>query len=78
MRKELSPQEIKVTKLILQGNSMLAAGFKLGIGERTVRFHIENAKKKIGARTLAHLAALYIERAIQDGTYEAINGNGKG
>ncbi len=47
----LSPRELEVLRLASRGRTNGEIGKLCGISERTVRFHIENARPKLGARS---------------------------
>lgn len=54
----LSPRERECAMLLAQGQSDRDMGAVLGISEATVRFHLDNARTKLGARSRSQLAAL--------------------
>jgi len=56
----LSSREIECLTLLVRGHSDLQIGQLLGLAERTVRFHLDNARTKSGAISRTHLAALAI------------------
>ncbi len=53
----LSAREIEALACVFAGLTDLGAARKMGIGERTARFHIDNARRKLGARTRAQAVA---------------------
>jgi len=53
----LSPREAECLRLASQGNTDTAIGRLLSISPRTARFHIENAKKKLGVTTRTQAVA---------------------
>lgn len=57
----LSPREADCARMLARGHNYESAGAELGIGQRTVRFHVENAKRKLKARTACELVALAIK-----------------
>jgi len=62
-RPDLTPRERECMLWAAKSKSSWETGKILGISERTVVFHIENAKKKFGVTSKYHL----IVRAISDG-----------
>lgn len=53
----LSVREIEALACVFAGLTDLGAARKMGIGERTARFHIDNARRKLGAKTRAQAVA---------------------
>jgi DNA-binding CsgD family transcriptional regulator len=53
----LSPREAECLRLAAHGNTDAAIGRLLSISPRTARFHIENAKKKLGVTTRSQAVA---------------------
>jgi DNA-binding CsgD family transcriptional regulator len=58
----LSPREAECLRLSAHGNTDGEIGRKLGISARTARFHIENAKKKLGVATRVQAVAEALRR----------------
>ncbi len=54
---ELSPRELEIVRLIADGESGPEIAAELHISHDTVRTHVRNAMKKVGARSRAHLVA---------------------
>lgn len=54
----LSPRERECAMLLAQGLADRDMASLLGISEATVRFHLDNARTKLGARSRSQLAAL--------------------
>src|SRR5215218_1739779 len=54
---ELSAREREIVRLIAQGESGPEIAAELHIANDTVRTHVRNAMKKVGARSRAHLVA---------------------
>jgi PAS domain S-box-containing protein len=54
---ELSPRELEIVRLIAHGESGPEIASELHIAHDTVRTHVRNAMKKVGARSRAHLVA---------------------
>ena len=55
--KYLRPREVQVLTLLSQGYTTIRIGEALGIKNGTVRAHVENMRKRIGARTQGELVA---------------------
>lgn len=51
----LSPREQDVLRLISEGHASKEIGYRLEISPRTVEFHRENIKRKLGLRSTAEL-----------------------
>ena len=56
-RGELSARELEIVRLIADGESGPEIAAELHIAHDTVRTHVRNAMKKVGARSRAHLVA---------------------
>jgi DNA-binding CsgD family transcriptional regulator len=54
----LSVREQEVLRLVADGSSLREIGEQLAIAEATVRTHLANANRKLGARNRAHAVAL--------------------
>ena len=54
-RYNLSPREIEVIELVVQGKSNQEAADKLFVVEKTVKFHLTNVYKKMGIKSRAQL-----------------------
>ena len=54
---ELSPRELEIVQMIARGESGPEIAAELHIAHDTVRTHVRNAMKKVGARSRAHLVA---------------------
>ena len=48
---DLTPRELEILQLVIQGKTNRAIASEIGVSERTVEFHIDNIYTKIGART---------------------------
>jgi DNA-binding CsgD family transcriptional regulator len=53
----LSPRETECLRLSARGKTDIQIGRVLGISPRTARFHVENAKKKLGVATRVQAVA---------------------
>jgi PAS domain S-box-containing protein len=54
---QLSPRELEIVRMIARGESGPEIAAELHIAHDTVRTHVRNAMKKVGARSRAHLVA---------------------
>jgi two-component system response regulator DevR len=62
----LSGKERLVLAELARGNSTEEIGIVLGVSPHTVRTHVKNLMRKLGARTRAHAVAIAMtERAIE-------------
>src|SRR5262249_34637051 len=59
---DLSPRELQCLQWASRGKTDAEIGLILGISARTARFHIENAKKKLGAATRVQAVAEAMRR----------------
>lgn len=64
----ISPREVEVLKMVSRGLTAVEIGEKLGITERTVRFHADAARTKMGAATREEAIAL----AVKAGLFEVL------
>ena len=53
----MSARELEIVRLIARGESGPEIAAELHIAHDTVRTHVRNAMKKVGARSRAHLVA---------------------
>ena len=58
VRIELTPREFDVLREAADGHDNAAIAADLGIAERTVKFHLQNAYRKLGARNRTEAAAI--------------------
>jgi len=65
-RPHLSPREIACLQWTARGKSSWDIGEILGISRRTVVFHLENAKRKLDAVTLAQAVAAALQHGLID------------
>jgi DNA-binding CsgD family transcriptional regulator len=62
----LSGKERKVLAELARGNTTEEIGLLLGVSPHTVRTHVKNLMRKLGARTRAHAVAIALsESAIE-------------
>ena len=64
MSPSLSRREIEVLRHVALGETSKEIAGALGIGERTVNWHLERAFIKLGADSRAHAVALALELGI--------------
>lgn len=57
-----SGRELECLALLVRGHSYRHIGKMLGLSEPTVRFHLGNARDKLGATSRSHLAALVVSQ----------------
>lgn len=60
----LSPAEERVVQLVSEGQSDKLIGRQLGKFYKTVTDQVNSAKRKLGARTRAHLVSLWMRSRI--------------
>jgi DNA-binding CsgD family transcriptional regulator len=63
-RGELAPGELACVRLIIQGMTDAEIAASLNISAATAHWRIERAKKKLGVRTRAQLAAHAVARRL--------------
>ena len=62
----LSPRELEIVGHVAMGQRAPEIARELGIAESTVKTHLRNAMRKVGARSQAHLVALVFCAHIPD------------
>ncbi len=55
---ELSPKQLAVLRLLAQGRERRQIAEEMGIGEETVKSHLAEIRRKLGARTSAQAVAI--------------------
>ena len=63
---QLSPQQLKVLRLLATGRRVHEVAVVLGVADGTVRSHVKALRQRIGART--QLEAVAILRQVEDGS----------
>ena len=58
----LSPREREVLALLARGFTNAEIARRLILAEATVRLHLKNARRRLGAQTRAHAAILALSR----------------
>jgi DNA-binding NarL/FixJ family response regulator len=61
---ELSPKQLTVLRLLAQGLGRKQMAERMGVGEETVKTHLAEARRKLGARTSAHAVAIGLLNAL--------------
>jgi len=60
----LSSREIEILRYVARGETSKAIASRLGIGERTVNWHLSRVYLKLGAANRAEAVAIAIEEGI--------------
>src|ERR1700734_1397920 len=60
----LSPRERQILQLTAEGKSRKEVAFALGISEKTVAFHKDNLKRKLGLRSTAQLTRYALDQGL--------------
>ena len=60
----LSARERQILQLTAEGKSRKEVAFALGISEKTVAFHKNNLKQKLGLQTTAHLTRYALDQGL--------------
>lgn len=63
---ELSPKQLNALRLLAQGLERKAIAEKMGIGEETVKTHLSEVRRKLGARTSAQAVAIGLINSLFD------------
>jgi DNA-binding NarL/FixJ family response regulator len=66
---ELSPKQLAALRLLAQGMDRKEIAERMGIGEETVKTHLSEVRRKLGARTSAQAVAIGLINSMFD--YEA-------
>ena len=67
---ELSPKQLTALRLLAQGLERKAIAERMGIGEETVKTHLAEVRRKLGARTSAQAVAIGLINSLFDYTSE--------
>ncbi len=57
----LTPRELEVMNLVVDGKANKVIAIDLGLSERTVEIHRANVMEKMGARSVAHLVKMQLK-----------------
>jgi two-component system, NarL family, response regulator LiaR len=63
---ELSPKQLNALRLLAQGLERKAIAERMGIGEETVKTHLSEVRRKLGARTSAQAVAIGLINSLFD------------
>ena len=63
---ELSPKQLAALRLLAQGLERKAIAEEMGIGEETVKTHLAEVRRKLGARTSAQAVAIGLINSLFD------------
>jgi DNA-binding NarL/FixJ family response regulator len=63
---ELSPKQLNALRLLAQGLERKAIAEQMGIGEETVKTHLSEVRRKLGARTSAQAVAIGLINSLFD------------
>jgi DNA-binding NarL/FixJ family response regulator len=55
---DLSPKQLSALRLLAQGLERKQIAARMGVGEETVKSHLAEVRRKLGARTSAHAVAI--------------------
>jgi DNA-binding NarL/FixJ family response regulator len=69
---ELSPKQLTALRLLAEGLERKAIAERMGIGEETVKTHLAEVRRKLGARTSAQAVAIGLINSLFD--YSESNG----
>lgn len=61
---ELTPREIEVLQLVVEGQTNREIGFNLDISEKTVEKHLHNVYKKLNVRSRVEAAVLAVDEGM--------------
>jgi DNA-binding CsgD family transcriptional regulator len=60
----LSDREIECLRWLVEGKSAADAGTILGLSPRTVKFHLENVRRKLDCQTTVQAAAAAVRKGL--------------
>jgi DNA-binding NarL/FixJ family response regulator len=63
---ELPPKQLAALRLLAQGLERKQIAERMGIGEETVKTHLSEVRRKLGARTSAHAVAIGLINSLFD------------
>jgi len=67
---ELTPRELEILQLVLDGYTNKAIAAEVFISEKTVEFHLDNIYTKIGVRTRLMASVWAIQQGLATGARE--------
>lgn len=62
----LTPEEFSIIRSVSNGDRISEAAEKAGVSERHARYCVLTIYKKLGARSLAHAAAIFTSQRIHN------------
>jgi DNA-binding NarL/FixJ family response regulator len=60
----LTPRQVQILTLLVQGHSDQQIARRLDLKQRTVRFHIQSATRRLGARSRVHAVSIALGRGL--------------
>jgi DNA-binding NarL/FixJ family response regulator len=70
---ELSPKQLAALRLLADGLERKQIAERMGIGEETVKTHLAEVRRKLGARTSAHAVAIGLINSLFDSVASQID-----
>jgi two-component system nitrate/nitrite response regulator NarL len=67
---DLTPREMEILQLIIEGHSNRCIALQVGICEKTVEFHLDRIYTKIGVHTRLRAAMWAIQQGMEIATRE--------
>jgi DNA-binding NarL/FixJ family response regulator len=68
---DLTPRELEILRLVLEGRTNKAIAAEIFVSEKTVEFHLDNLYTKIGVRTRLMASVWAIQQGIELETRES-------
>jgi DNA-binding NarL/FixJ family response regulator len=62
---DLTPRELEILRLVLEGQTNKAIAAEIYISEKTVEFHLDNLYTKIGVRTRLMAGVWALQQGIE-------------
>jgi DNA-binding NarL/FixJ family response regulator len=62
---DLTPRELEILRLVLEGQTNKAIAAEISISEKTVEFHLDNLYNKIGVRTRLMAGVWALQQGIE-------------
>jgi DNA-binding NarL/FixJ family response regulator len=62
---DLTPRELEILRLVLEGQTNKAIAAEIYISEKTVEFHLDNLYNKIGVRTRLMAGVWALQQGIE-------------
>lgn len=67
---DLTPRELEILHLVIEGKTNKAIGSEIWVSEKTVEFHLDNIYTKIGARSRLIASVWALHHGIETETRE--------